>query len=149
MHGYKTFDPDVHVSSVLFNRVAGVAHSEWIMQAMRSHPTTRDVAVLGCLPKDKMLDVPERLLGLLPPAAAGAAATRAGSGKTSARLSALLRLVKEHVDLEALRRLAALSNPPRAPLPSPSLATKPPVTTLPPVRIAVARDAALLLSLPR
>ena len=69
VHGYKTFDPDVHVSGVLFNRVAGVARSEWIVQATRSRPTTRDGAVLGCLPKDKMLGVPERLLGLLPPAA--------------------------------------------------------------------------------
>ena len=148
VHGYATFDPDCNVAGVLFNRVAGVAHAEWIMQAMTSHPTTAGVAVLGYLPKDRMLDVPERLLGLLPPAGADVGGADARAGKTAARHAALLRLVTEHVDLDALRRLAALAATPPPPPPPPSLSpllsapSLAPALSLPPVRIAVARDAA-------
>ena len=139
VHGYKTFDPDLNLAGVIFNRVAGTAHGEWIRQAMSSAPSTADVAVLGCLASDKRLAVPEKLLGLLPPPPAHPDATD-GTGLHAARLAALHRLMRDHVDLEQLRRLSVLSStPPPAPPPLRSaVARRPPV----PVRIAVAKDDA-------
>lgn len=40
VHGYKTFDPAVHIGGVLLNRVAGSSHAEWLRQAMASAPST-------------------------------------------------------------------------------------------------------------
>ena len=161
VHGYATFDPDVRLGAVLFNRVAGVAHAEWIRQAMASVPSTAAVAVLGCVPSDQRLKVGDRLLGLLPPPPALAVSTEPGScgsgGPHHERLRALRALMTAHVDLATLRDLAANATPPlppaTPPLPPAPLAESPlaplPQTgvellpeTLPPVYIAVARDEA-------
>ena len=72
----------MNLLGVIFNRVAGASHAEWIRQAVSAAPSTADVAVLGCLPSDKRLEVKERLLGLLPPAS--------GNGPTASRLAASL-----------------------------------------------------------
>ena len=129
--GYKEFDPRVRLGGVIFNRVAGTAHADWIAQAMASAPSTADVAVVGCLPTDKKVAIEERLLGLLPPNA---------PEQSAARLAALLQLVTQNIDLDAVRALAASAAPP----PPPSILAAPdiPSTSLPPVRIAVAHDAA-------
>ena len=193
VHGYKTFDADVNLACVLFNRVAGLAHAAWLRQAMASAPTTANVNVLGCLPSDSHLVVKERLLGLLPPRTAPAhpaagqpnqrqseavrgnrRQSEAAAGQPKdARLATLRRLLLEHADLAALRSIAAaLAERPACPdlatlptrLPSPlptslaiaavdlsggvppslaaACAGEPPRASLPPVRIAVARDAA-------
>jgi len=176
VHGYQSFDPEVMLAATVFNRVAGAAHGTWIAQAMGSHPGTAAVRVLGCLPPDKRIELPERLLGLLPPAAAVAAAAAASAtgnsatGKAAgdgaagdgdgaagdgdgaadaagatggARLAALLRLFSEHVDLEQLRWVAATAEPPPTPPPAAMpLPAAPASAPLPPVRVAVARDAA-------
>ena len=143
VHGYKTFDPDVRLCGVVFNRVAGSAHGEWIKQAMASAPTTAAVAVLGCLPSDKQLHVPERLLGLLPPPPTVGTSSTTDNGAASGRFAALRRLVSDHVDLAALRAMAStavVATPIAVPPASAPPATPP--APLPPVRIAIARDAA-------
>ena len=39
IHGYRSFDPDVNVGGVLFNRVSSASHLEWLEQAPRlTHP---------------------------------------------------------------------------------------------------------------
>ena len=139
--------------------------------------------VLGCLPSDRRVVVKERLLGLLPPSSSGGAGGGAGSGagggegceegggaaagatatdrakqakqaKQAARLAALRTLLEGHVDLAALRAVAARATVPPAPAPAPAPAPlkptaavlPPPLSSaalaLPPVRIAVARDDA-------
>lgn len=137
VHGFKTFDTDVNVAAVLFNRVAGTAHAEWICQAMTSAPSTAEVAVLGALPSDQRLVVKERLLGLLPP-------HKGAVGAVAGRLTALQKLIAEHIDMAALKAIAATAAPPPPPPPPPTVHSTPstPSTTLPRVRIAVARDAA-------
>lgn len=141
VHGYKTFDQGVRLEGIIFNRVAGRSHGEWLRQAMTSAPSeTAAVAVLGCLPSDQHLAVKERLLGLLPPSGTTSAAM---TPNANARLAALHRIITEHVDLTALKALAATAGAPTtlsagsATSPTPSLSP-----SLPPVRIAVARDAA-------
>ncbi|KAJ1629787.1 P-loop containing nucleoside triphosphate hydrolase protein, partial [Pavlovales sp. CCMP2436] len=52
VHGYATFDPEVRLAGVVFNKVGGASHSEWLQQAMASAPSTRNVRVLGSMPKD-------------------------------------------------------------------------------------------------
>jgi cobyrinic acid a,c-diamide synthase len=118
--------------------------------------------VLGCLPSDRRVEVKERLLGLLPPSSGeGCEASAEARAKQAARLAALQKLLEEHLDIDALRAVAARAAvPPAPPAPAPPApappAPAPRKTTsalpprplspapiaLPPVRIAVARDEA-------
>ncbi|MGH9486724.1 MAG: cobyrinate a,c-diamide synthase [Terriglobales bacterium] len=73
--GFKQFDSMVRLVGVIFNRIGGPGHAEYLRAAMASVPA---VAVLGAVPADERLHIPERHLGLtLPPgplAGLGAAA---------------------------------------------------------------------------
>src|SRR3954451_2281516 len=60
VHGYRTFDPDVDVAGVILNRVGSDAHAAILREALP------DIPVLGALPRDPSLEVPERHLGLVP-----------------------------------------------------------------------------------
>jgi len=141
--GYKMFDPEVRLAGVIFNRVAGIAHGEWIRQAMESASATAEVVVLGCLPSDKRLATPERLLGLLPPPTTAGVETIEDSSHAK-RLASLHTLISGHIDMNELKLLAASADPPPPPLSSqPRLALlSSSDMVLPPVRIAVAQDAA-------
>lgn len=136
VHGYKTFDPDLHVAAVLFNRVSSESHLSWLEQAMASAPSTRGVLIAGRLPKDERVRVAERLLGLVPPVAvraAGAAAARAGSSArartaaaglgageeprhASADLGVLVELMTSLVDIDALLKMATSCCAPSGPV---------------------------------
>src|SRR4029077_19074355 len=58
VHGYRTFDPDVHVAGVSLNRV-GSAHQE---QLLREALAELGVPVLGALRRDDDVATPERHL---------------------------------------------------------------------------------------
>jgi cobyrinic acid a,c-diamide synthase len=62
--GFRDFDPELNLAGVLLNRVGGEKHFEILKEYIE-----RDtgVPVLGYLPKDRNLVIPERPLGLMPP----------------------------------------------------------------------------------
>lgn len=59
--GFKTFDPASNLKGVLFNHVAGPKHFEYLK---RSVSPDWKVPVLGYIPEDKDIHIPERHLGL-------------------------------------------------------------------------------------
>jgi len=93
VHGYRTYDPDVHVAGVVLNRVGSDHHEQLLREAIEP----LGVPVLGALRRDKRVATPERHLGLVP----------AGEREPRAReaLAALAAAVERHVDLEALLAL--------------------------------------------
>lgn len=58
VHGMGTFDPRVKIAGVIFNRVAGEGHYRILADAVRDAP------LLGWLPADASVEIPERHLGL-------------------------------------------------------------------------------------
>ena len=61
--GFVRFRPGIRVAGVIFNRVGGEKHAAILREACaRAVP---EVAVLGCLPRDADLALPERHLGLV------------------------------------------------------------------------------------
>ena len=56
--GFQTFDPRVKIAGVIFNRVAGEKHYEILVDAVTSVP------ILGWLPANPSIEIPERHLGL-------------------------------------------------------------------------------------
>src|SRR4030095_12869618 len=59
VHGFVTFDPQVQIAGIIFNRVAGQRHYQILKDAVTSVP------ILGWLPANPSIEIPERHLGLL------------------------------------------------------------------------------------
>jgi cobyrinic acid a,c-diamide synthase len=125
VHGFVTFDPEVHVAGVIFNQVGSETHEQLLRDALDGS----GVEVLGALRRDDRIAAPERHLGLVP------AAER--EAQTAAALATLADATARGCDLEAIERLArrapALTAPAWSPRPS-----RAPVAA----RIAIARGPA-------
>jgi cobyrinic acid a,c-diamide synthase len=124
VHGYRTFDPEVDVAGVILNRVGGEAHAALLREALDGIP------VLGALPRDAALAVPERHLGLVP-----VAEREPRARETMDRLAAAVAV---HCDLDGLLALARQAPP----LPGPAWSPEDDGPPGPPVRIAIARGPA-------
>lgn len=119
--GFKLYDPRLTVAGVILNRLGSPRHERLIRAAMAS----LDLPVLGAVPRSAKVELPERHLGLI----------QAGeTADLAEKLDALADLAEAHLDLAALRALAAptqrVETAAARPLPPPGQ------------RIALARDAA-------
>ncbi len=117
IHGYASFDPELRVAGVVLNNVGGETHARMIRDAVAGA-----VPILGAIPRDHDLALPERHLGLHLPHEA-----------RRDYIEQLASLVERHLDLGQLLELGRTA---RAPIP-PAPAAPPPA-----VRIGVARDEA-------
>ncbi|GJD50943.1 Hydrogenobyrinate a,c-diamide synthase [Methylobacterium crusticola] len=118
--GVRAYDPRLRLAGVILNKVASPRHRRLVEAGL----ARVGLPVLGALPRDAGLVLPERHLGLV----------QAGeTADLAARLDALADLAEASLDLDAILAAAAGHVPPAAPasLPAP-----------PGRRIAVARDAA-------
>jgi cobyrinic acid a,c-diamide synthase len=127
VHGFASFDPDLSLAGVIFNRIGSAAHLEYLNQALSC---LQGVRGFGGLPRDGELAIPERHLGL---------ATVEDHPLGEAYLGRLADLLETNLDLEGL--LAAL--PPLTLPEEPAPAAAPPV-----VRLGVARDRAFCFYYP-
>jgi cobyrinic acid a,c-diamide synthase len=104
LHGFRTFDPDVDVAGVIFNKVGSDIHEQLLREAVEGS----GVPVLGALRRDQRVVTPERHLGLIPVAEREPAARAA--------LEALAAAMAREADVDAVLRLAnaapALGGPP-------------------------------------
>lgn len=92
VHGFTTYDPDVHVAGVILNNVASPRHEAEVRASIVGIP------VLGVVPRLPEIVVPSRHLGLIPVAER--------TPEAVAAVDALADLIAEHVDLDLLLRLA-------------------------------------------
>lgn len=126
VRGFRDFDSSVRVAGVLLNHVAGAGHAQLAREAIEAET---DLPVLGYLPTDETLRLPERHLGLVPTAEPG----RWQDWLISARqkVAATVNIDRLLVLAETASPPVDLANDPFADLPSKTHAV-----------IAVARDAA-------
>ncbi len=97
VHGFEVFDPDLKLAGVLFNRVAGKAHSEFLRSALAAHC---GATPLGFLPPNQKVSFPERHLGLV----------LADEVLDSNRLAALVDWVEGGCDIARLLAVAQASS---------------------------------------
>lgn len=119
--GFATFRPDVTIGGIILNRVASERHAKLARRGVEA----AGLVVLGSLPRQDTVTLPERHLGLVQ------------AEETTDLESILERLadfIEKHIDLEAMTALAD----------SRHRGETPPTETLEPPgqRIALARDAA-------
>jgi cobyrinic acid a,c-diamide synthase len=92
IHGFRSFDPDLKIAGVIFNRVASVRHYRMLEDAVK------DVPILGWLPKNPAIEIPERHLGLF-------------TGKEEvplSRIKALGEFIAQHVDIDKVLTVGAV-----------------------------------------
>jgi cobyrinic acid a,c-diamide synthase len=120
--GCAAYDQRLSAAGVIVNRVASERHRRLVVEAIEA----TGVPVVGALPRNDKIALPERHLGLV----------QAGETEAlEARLEAIADFVEAHVDCERVLALAGeLDFASRAPAP---VAVRPPAQ-----RIALARDAA-------
>lgn len=127
--GLCVFDPEVNIQGVVLNRAAGRRHQTVLRQTIEQYT---DLRVVGILPKLQTNPIPERNMGLV-----------AETELETDPLAGLSVLVRDHVDLDTVWGVAATA-------PDSTISPEPIFfhsgahpTTMPMVRIGVARDAAL------
>lgn len=120
--GCMNYDPRITIAGVILNKVASERHRRLVTQGM----DTIGLPVLGALPREASLILPERHLGLV----------QAGeTADLEARLEALADAVAAAADLDAVRGVAQATRLPASSMTIPRLPA-------PGRRIAIARDAA-------
>ena len=97
--GYKNFDPELRLEGVILNNIGSSGHYAMIREIMEDR---LEIRVLGYLPRNEKLVLPERHLGLVPVTE---------SGELAEFVSHLKELVKDHIDLEGILSLARRTEP--------------------------------------
>jgi cobyrinic acid a,c-diamide synthase len=125
--GFEMFDSDLPLAGVILNRVAGERHYRMLEAAILSACKT---PLLGWMPRESAISIPERHLGLQTAEEFGAAELQKGA--VTQQIEALQSLAEKHLDLEGLMSLeCGLEITPRVPNEDP-----------PTIRVGVARDRA-------
>ena len=94
LHGFATFDSGTRIAGVILNRVGSPRHEEVLRQAC----DVVGIPVLGAIPRDTVLSVPSRHLGLITAVEHGIQARAA--------VDAMTTLIARHVDIAAVAGLA-------------------------------------------
>jgi cobyrinic acid a,c-diamide synthase len=131
VQGFERFDRDLRFAGVVFNRIGGERHLAYLREALKDHV---QMPLLGCLPRDDAVAIPERHLGLM---------TREDFTGGEVASDGLSELLEARLDIAGLlKRLPIISAQPPAPR----------TDDLPPdaarVRIGVARDRAFCFYYP-
>ena len=95
VYGFENYMPELKLVGVVFNRVAGDSHYEMLRRAVKERCR---VSVLGYLPRDPAISIPERHLGL-------AAPEDKECGKRF--LHDLADITERHVDIDRVLEIAA------------------------------------------
>jgi cobyrinic acid a,c-diamide synthase len=122
--GFEMFDPNLNLAGIILNRVASARHFALLESAIKSACRT---PILGWLPRDPTIAIPERHLGLR-------TAEESIAEDIAHEIDTLASLAEKHLNLHALTALTCGLQ-----FPAPDVARLPSET---PVRIGVARDAA-------
>ncbi|MBI4115998.1 MAG: cobyrinate a,c-diamide synthase [Candidatus Omnitrophica bacterium] len=92
--GYQTFDPQLDLRGVFVNRVGSHRHFELLREAIEKET---GIPVLGWLPNDSQVSIPERHLGLQ---------TAAEIGSIQVRTDQLVQLLEDKLDWERFLKLS-------------------------------------------
>ena len=94
--GYSNYDPDVNVAGFILNRIGSPRHLTMVKEAIED---ATGKPVLGAVPRDSGIDMPERHLGLVP--------VWEKQDDFDASLDYLAGIMEENLDMDHLIRIAA------------------------------------------
>ncbi|KAB0672207.1 cobyrinate a,c-diamide synthase [Oryzomonas sagensis] len=126
--GFAGYDERVRIAGVIFNNVGSESHGELLRRSLAA--ALPELTVFGCIPRDDSLGIPSRHLGLV---------TAEDNPLSPDYLERLAVLAENRLDLGGLADIQVLPGPP---VPKAGTSRDAATGGMPPVRIAVARDAA-------
>jgi len=133
VHGCQTFEPETNIAGVVLNNVAHGRHEARLRQAIESHC---HIPVLGAIPRDEKLTIPDRHLGLVP---------RAEEDAHLSAITACRSAIERYLDLDAVLEIARSAPP----LPLADESQNPETTAqFPRPRIGILRDRAFTFYYP-
>jgi len=97
VYGYKNYDQDLNLKGIIINNVSSPHHFRLIKEAVEAKMS--DLKILGYLPKNQDLELPERHLGLVPVSE---------SQELEIYSQKLIKLIEEHIDLDQLIKISEL-----------------------------------------
>ncbi len=93
VEGFANFRNDIHIGGVIFNQVGSTDHASILVSAMKNST----IPILGCVPRNEDLSLPERHLGLV----------QANElGGIEDRINAVAAHLEDHLDLDLFCDLA-------------------------------------------
>lgn len=125
VRGFEGFDPELRLLGVVLNRVAGAAHFRLLDESIQASCRT---PILGWLPPEPTISIPERHLGLR---------SAVEQGESGEKIRALATFAERHLHMDRLVQSMPEIWPKASPVPAAIRCG-----TSSPVRIAVALDAA-------
>lgn len=131
VQGFERFDRDLRFAGVVFNHIGGERHLAYLRQALQDHV---QMPLLGGLPRDEAIAIPERHLGLV---------TREDFTPGNCTIDGLAELLEARLDITGLLDCLPVISA-QAPAPR----TDDPPTATAGVRIGVARDRAFCFYYP-
>ena len=99
VHGFQSFDPALNVAGVIFNKIGGKGHLQYLQDALGALGALEALAdkvsitVLGGLPSHEAITIPERQLGLVTPQ---------DHHLTPDHIDHLATFIEDHLDLDLL-----------------------------------------------
>jgi cobyrinic acid a,c-diamide synthase len=97
IRGFQSFDPDVKIAGVIFNRVGGEGHYRILNDAVQDAP------ILGWLPVNPSIEIPERHLGLF----------TAKEELAASRIREIGSFFEKHMDLDRILSVGDVDHRPR------------------------------------
>lgn len=97
--GCQLFDPEIHIAGVILNKVARSRHEKVAREAIE---TFCQIPVVGAIPKDSMISIPDRHLGLV---------MNGEMEETERLLDHLGKVISESVDLSKVLEIAQSAPP--------------------------------------
>jgi cobyrinic acid a,c-diamide synthase len=95
--GFELFDPELPLAGVILNRVAGERHFQMLRAAIADRCRT---PVLGCMPREPAISIPERHLGLR------TAEEAETDGQPGELIDRLAKIAEEHLNIASLLGLS-------------------------------------------
>ncbi len=131
VHGCQTFEPGTNIAGVVLNNVARSRHETSLRQAIENHC---HIPVVGAIPRDEKLTIPDRHLGLIP---------RAEEDAHLSAITSCQQAIERHLDLDSVLEIART-----APVLSTPEQTVYPVADSPRTKIGIMRDRAFTFYYP-
>ena len=94
VHGCQTFEPGTHIAGVVLNNIAHGRHEARTRQAIENHC---GIPVVGAVPRDENLTIPDRHLGLIP---------REEEDSLLSAITACQQAIERHLDLDMVLDIA-------------------------------------------
>ncbi len=99
VHGCQTFEPDTNIAGAVLNNVAQGRHESRMRAAIEDHC---HIPVIGAIPRDERLTIPDRHLGLIP---------RAEEDALLSAITTCQQAIEKYLDLDMLLQIARSASP--------------------------------------